>query len=122
MTLLSGEGANDVCPRGHGEAAAFSYDVLNAELENFGSGAYSETIFHSRRMARQGTVMFVSDYLTPGKEPEEGETLETTLDQLFENVEDPDRCCVLETEQYPCRTARRISCAFSAKIGGNGTL
>lgn len=99
MTLLSGDGANEFARAGM-EKGIFSYDVLNAELENFGSGAYSETIFQSRRMAMQGTVMFVSDYLTPGKEAEEGETLTTTLDQLLENVEDPDRCFVLETEQY----------------------
>ena len=78
------------------ESGAFSYDILNVEYENLGSDSYSETIFTARRMAGQGTVLFVSDYISPDKDPEEVE-LVSSLDLLFL---DATEGFALDTEQY----------------------
>lgn len=78
------------------ESGAFSYDILNVEYENLGSDSYSETIFTARRMAGQGTVLFVSDYISPDKDPEEVEPV-SSLDLLFL---DATEGFALDTEQY----------------------
>lgn len=86
MTLLSGEDTSTFADDLLG-SSALSYDVLSVEFENFGSDQYSETLFSSRRMAGLGTVMLVSDYISPDKDPEETE-LVSTLDLLFSSMTD----------------------------------
>lgn len=56
-----------------------SYDILDVELENFGTGQYSETAFMARRSTELGTVMFTTTNLA---ETEEGEEPVTVLQAL----------------------------------------
>ena len=95
MTLYSGADA-DAFPDRALANGVFSYDVLNVEFENFGTDSYSEQLFAARRMAGQGTVMFVSDYISPDKDPEEVE-LVSTLDLLFSSQ---SKSFALDTVQY----------------------
>ena len=81
MTLYNGERANTFSDELL-ESGALSYDVLYSTFENLGNDQYSETLFTARRMAGQGTVMLVSDYISPDKDPEE-EELVSSLDLLF---------------------------------------
>lgn len=102
MTLYNGADA-DAFADTLLSSGAFSYDVLQATYENLGSDQYSETLFTARRMAGQGTVMLVSDYISPGKDPEQAE-LGSSLDILFSGVTDefaydPDEY-FSECEQY----------------------
>ncbi len=86
MTLLSGADA-DTFADTLLSSGTFSYDILHTEFENLGSDQYSETLFSARRMAGLGTVMLVSDYISPDKEPEETE-LGSSLDILFASMTD----------------------------------
>lgn len=51
------------------ETGAFSYDVLVAEQETFGTGQYSGAAFSARRAAGQGTVMFLTTNRTDEDDP-----------------------------------------------------
>ena len=95
MELQSGEDANGFASHAL-SSGAFSYDILSVEFENFGSNNYSEQLFTSRRMAGQGTVMFVSDYISPDKDPDETELI-SSLDLLFS---DASAEFALDTKQY----------------------
>lgn len=47
----------------------FSYDILDAQQETFGTGQYAETAFAARRSAGQGTVMFTTTNRTDADDP-----------------------------------------------------
>ena len=95
-TLLNGDDAASF-PSRLLEDGVLSYDVLDAEFENFGTSAYSKTAFTARRMAGQGTVVLISDYISEGKQPEEeGEEVMSALDEAFGEM----GAGLLELEQY----------------------
>lgn len=58
------------------EKGVFSYDVLDVSVEVFGTGQYSGAAFTARRMAGEGSVMFLSDRETVSEENESGTTSE----------------------------------------------
>ena len=95
MKLLNGDDGGTFAENAL-DGGAFSYDILNVEYENLGSDSYSDTIFNARRMAGQGTVLFVSDYISPEKDPEETEPV-SSLDLLFLDATDT---FALDTKQY----------------------
>lgn len=48
----------------------FSYDIADVSVEVFGTGQYSEAAYTARRMAGEGTVMFVNNRETLSEEEE----------------------------------------------------
>lgn len=59
----------------------FSYDILKTSVESFSGNEYASTVYTARRMAGEGTVMFVTDL---PEYDENGElTQESTLSSLL---------------------------------------
>ena len=52
------------------ESGVFSYDILEATQETFGTGQYADAAFTARRSAGEGTVMFTTTNRTSEEDPE----------------------------------------------------
>ncbi len=72
--IVAGESASGFAD-GLLSRGVFSYDILDAELETFGTNEYSETAFAARRSAELGTVMFTTTNLITDETTGESSTV-----------------------------------------------